>query len=69
MAKFSGGKRRKHARAAKAERGVQYFSGRRNMRRAWLREGSQNLAAKGTENMAELQKKRELSDILAAGEI
>ncbi|GEM_PF-5227745 len=39
------------------------------MRRAWLREGSQNLAAKGTENMAELQKKRELSDILAAGEI
>ena len=36
--KFSGEGNRKHGRAAKEERGVQYFSGRRNMRQAWTRE-------------------------------
>ncbi|MFR5073180.1 MAG: hypothetical protein ACLTDS_14120 [Bianqueaceae bacterium] len=62
-AKFSGEGNRKHGRAAKEERTVRYFSGRRNMRQAWTREGWQNLAAERAENMAEPQKKREPSNI------
>ena len=47
VAKFSGGKSRKHAGAAKAERGVQYFSGRRNMKRAWTREELAKFSGEG----------------------